>query len=79
MRWKLLVERNVCSRDDEWHRTYAWRPLKCIDGTWVWLETVEKCKFMSTAVPQGSPFTLFGMWSFRVLPLPATNLEGHEA
>jgi hypothetical protein len=28
-----------------YHRWYAWHPVRCKDGTWVWLEEVEKKGF----------------------------------
>lgn len=44
MRWKS----NYNSYD--WHRRFAWFPVRTIDGTWVWLETVERVYFLSPLV-----------------------------
>lgn len=50
----------------KWHRAYAWRPVKCLDGTWVWLEPVERISYFSRDVPAFAPHTVFTAWCFRI-------------
>ena len=34
----------------KWRPWFAWRPVRTIDGFWIWLETVERIHFMSREV-----------------------------
>ncbi|MDB5550814.1 MAG: hypothetical protein JWL86_798 [Rhizobium sp.] len=77
MRWNDVKRQLRGVHDHQWHRVFAWRPVHCIDGTWVWLEEVDRCKFMSNLVPARVPFTMLGLWSFRSLPRANPTKEEH--
>jgi len=42
MKWSGETEEQRMVREDEWHKWFAWFPLQMPDGTWVWLERVER-------------------------------------
>jgi hypothetical protein len=33
-----------------WHRWYAWRPVRLMNGKWVWLEYVERTSYFNPEV-----------------------------
>jgi len=44
MKWSGETEKQRLAREFEWHKRFAWFPLQMSDGTWVWLENVERKK-----------------------------------
>jgi hypothetical protein len=61
---------------EEWHLWYAWRPVKAMNGQWVWLEEVERCSYFARHVPVCAPNSVCG-WVFRPLTA-AYHLEQKE-
>lgn len=50
------------------HVWYAWRPVKMLDGRWIWLERVMRIHYMDSSVPaRGSHHTIIGFWCFKPL------------
>lgn len=35
MRWKF-------NTNEDWHDWFAWHPVKLSNGTWIWLETIQR-------------------------------------
>ena len=42
MKWSGETEEQRMVREYEWHKWFAWFPVQMPDGTWVWLEHVER-------------------------------------
>ena len=42
MKWSGETEEQRMVREYKWHKWFAWFPLQMPDGTWVWLERVER-------------------------------------
>ena len=42
MKWSGETEEQRESKWHKWHKWFAWFPLQMPDGTWVWLERVER-------------------------------------
>lgn len=40
--WAVRRERWRSKYGDRWHDFFAWHPVTVKDGTWVWLEAVER-------------------------------------
>ena len=53
MKWSGETEEQRMVREDEWHKWFAWFPLQMPDGTWVWLERVERRTPYMAALPLG--------------------------
>lgn len=49
----------------KWHQWFAWRPVRLIDGRWIWLERCERAGYFLHEVEPNVPFTIFGTWVFR--------------
>ena len=42
MKWSGETEEQRMVREYEWHKRRAWFPVQMPEGTWVWLEHVER-------------------------------------
>lgn len=51
--------------DDRWHRSFAWLPKKCLDGTWVWLEPVERISYFAREIPGLAHHSFLRDWCYR--------------
>lgn len=47
----------------QWHKVYAHLPTRLMDGTWVWLEEVERIDYWASEIPYDAP-TWFS-WAYR--------------
>ena len=43
-----------------WEPWFAWRPVKMIDGLWVWLQKVERTTYWNPKVPVSAHFSIIG-------------------
>lgn len=59
MRWHGEPRKRV---NKTWRSWFAWRPVKTMDGIWIWLEPVEFNDYMAHDVPSTATFS----WSFYV-------------
>lgn len=69
MRWQgqtIEEKRRIERAPYEWHRVYAWRPVKTVEGVWVWLEPVDRISWVSNCIPSHAWHTFHGGWSFRL-------------
>jgi len=54
------------SRDSElvhWHKVYVIFPRRLMDGRWVFMQEVYRCKYMAGHIPVHARFSLFG-WCY---------------
>ena len=55
MKWSGETEEQRMVREYEWHKRRAWFPVQFSDGTWVWLENVERRR-VGPGSPGGYPW-----------------------
>jgi hypothetical protein len=53
---------HVQQNEFEWHRWYAWRPIRLEDGRFVWLEAVERKLTAAKA-----PVLIADFWKYRTI------------
>lgn len=54
----------------DWSNWFAWRPVHCIDGRWLWLEWCERTNYFNPDVEVRVPFGLFTNTVYRPLSTP---------
>jgi hypothetical protein len=73
--WRRAGNRRY-DRMKEWHCMFVWRPLR-VNGTWVWLERVERRYNLHWQNPSPLYLLITGRSQF-VYRLPETTLERNE-
>lgn len=64
-RRRAAAERERVVKRRTWHPWFAWRPVRLVDGTWCWLEPLERIGWETPSIPLSAPRTGFNRWSFR--------------
>ena len=60
MKWSGETEEQRMVREDEWHKWFARFPVQMPEGTWVWLEHVERRARRYILANEGAP-----LWVYR--------------
>lgn len=50
MRWGYGTDGPKRGWNAVWHKSFAVLPKQCVDGTWVWLEPVERIDYMARSI-----------------------------